>query len=356
MKTVCFFGIHDPSYARTRVLTAGFRAHDWRVIECRADPRRFPGISKYVELYRQYRRIRHESIDLVIIAFPGHTVVWLARLLFGKNIIFDAFLSLYDSNVLDRKVHRPYSFGALLDWIWDWSSIRLAKRVLLDTDAHIEYFVRTFGIARERCIRVWVGTDTTVFYPRLPETPGFAVSFHGTFIPLQGISYILDAAHILRDEPIHFNLIGKGQEYRAMREKAEHLGLANVRFGDPVPYEELPTHISGAQICLGIFGGTDKAMRVIPNKVYECMALGKPVITADTAAIHELEVYGSLPLVLVPPADATALAEAIRGLHADPARQARLGESARAFSSAYLSPAYIVGEFLSNLPPAVWRK
>jgi len=356
MKTLCLFGIYDPAYARTRVLTAGFTAHDWRIIECRADPRRFRGLSKYVELYRQYRRIRNEPIDLALVAFPGHTVVWLARFLFGRAIIFDAFLSLYDSNVLDRKVHGPSSLAALLDWFWDWSSIRLAHCVLLDTDQHIEYFVRTFGIARQRCIRVWVGTDTAVFYPRPSETPDFTISFHGTFIPLQGIAYILDAAHLLKDEPISFNLIGKGQEYTAMRQKAERLGLTKVRFVDPVPYEQLPELISSAQLCLGIFGDTKKAPRVIPNKVYECMALGKPIITADTPAIRELQVYGALPLVLVPPADASALADAILALHTDPAHRARLGESARTFSSTHLSPKHIVAELLGNLPPVVWRR
>lgn len=355
MKTVCFFGIYDPAYSRNRVLMRGFAGIGWRILECRADPRAYPGWRKYRELYRQYRRIRRQRRDLVLVAFPGHLVVPLARLLFGRRIVFDAFLSLYDSNVNDRKVHSPRSVRAFLDWASDWSSARLAGVVLLDTHAHIEYFVRTFGVRREKCLRVFVGTDDRVFAPRAVQPREDIVHFHGAFIPLQGIGHILEAAHLLRGEPIRFNLIGRGQEYPAMRRRAEQLELANVRFIDPVPYERLPEHIACARICLGIFGGGEKAARVIPNKVYECLALGKPVITCDSPAVRELERYGALPLVLVPPADPAALAAAVRALCADAPRRERLGRDARALSERHLSPKTLVAELVAELPSGVWR-
>ena len=70
-----------------------------------------------------------------------------------------------------------------------------------------------------------------------------------------------------------------------------------------------------ADLCLGIFGNTDKAKRVIPNKVYECLAVGKPVITADTPAIRELFEDGELVFVSV--ADHISLAKAIMALKND---------------------------------------
>lgn len=350
MRSVCFFGIYDPGYARNRVLMQGFRENGWKVLECRADPRAFPGWRKYRELYRQYRGIRNEHPDLIVVAFPGHTVVPFARLLFGRRFLFDAFLSLYDSNVLDRAVHPPRSILAGLDWFWDWLSVRLAWRVLLDTDAHIEYFVRSFSARREKMLRVWISADDKVFHP-LSNIPSdrFTVHFHGTFIPLQGIQYILEAAHMLRDEPIRFRIVGKGQESEAMEQKVRDLALTNVKFVGAAPFEAIPGYIASAQITLGIFGDTEKTRRVIPNKVFEQLAMGSAIITADTPAIRELECFGELPLVLVPAADPAALSVAIRHLLREETERARIALQAGAFFHAYLRPRIVVSELVERL-------
>ena len=98
------------------------------------------------------------------------------------------------------------------------------------------------------------------------EEKTYLVLFWGNMIPLQGVPYIRRAAELLWNEPIEIQILG-----------------------DPkVPQHELPDRIRKADICLGIFGDTDKATRVIPNKVYEAIAMKKAVISADTPAIREL--------------------------------------------------------------------
>ncbi len=135
--------------------------------------------------------------------------MWLARILFGPPIIFDAFLSLYDSNVFDREVYGKRDPRAWKDWLFDKISCMMARKVFLDTNAHIDYFAKTFGTPREKMIRVWISADDSTFYPRqvaLEET--FTVNFHGTFIPLQGVQTIIEAADILREEQIDFQSEG----------------------------------------------------------------------------------------------------------------------------------------------------
>ncbi|OYV63111.1 MAG: hypothetical protein B7X03_03145 [Parcubacteria group bacterium 21-58-10] len=353
---VCFFGIYDPSYSRNRVLIRGFEENGFEVVPCRVDPREHRGISKFFFLIREYFRIRKHSFDLVVVAFPGHTVVWLARLLFGRPIVFDAFVSLYDSNVFDRKLYSAASLRGRLDWLRDYTSARLAGIVLLDTEAHIDYFVRTFGLPREKFLQVPVGSDERIFYPHdTPRTGEFIVHFHGTFIPLHGVPYILEAARLLTDEPLRFRIVGGGQEYRRVREEAAKLGLTNVDFVDSVPLKELPGLIASAQVCLGIFGDTEKAGRVVPNKVFECMAMGKPIITADSPAIRALFAPAAPPLVLVPSADAAALAAAVRALSRDSVRRSELGEAAAAFFRAHLTPRAIVADLLAELPASILR-
>jgi len=90
-----------------------------------------------------------------------------------------------------------------------------------------------------------------------------------------------------------------------------------------VEYERLPGELHRAGCALGVFGTSDKASRVIPNKAFQALACGTPLITADTPATRELLVDGESAL-LVPPGDPEALAAAIRRLAADPTLAERL--------------------------------
>ena len=94
------------------------------------------------------------------------------------------------------------------------------------------------------------------------------------------------------------------------------LNLENVRFTDWVPYEQLHRFLQGWGVCLGIFGTSDKAARVIPGKVFVALSAGKAVITADSPAVRELLTDGE-SAVLCRRGDPEALAGAIRRLHGD---------------------------------------
>ena len=178
-----------------------------------------------------------------------------------------------------------------------------------------------------------------MFFPTsVPEEARFTVHFHGMFIPLQGVKYIVRAAGILRDEDIHFRIVGGGQEYDVIQKLVQELGLeGRIEFTGKVPVEKIPGYMAGAQIVLGIFGDTEKTKRVIPNKVYEAMAMGKAVITADTAATRELEGTADA-LSLVPVADEKSLAAAIRTLKANEEKRLSLGRAARALFERELLP------------------
>ena len=91
---------------------------------------------------------------------------------------------------------------------------------------------------------------------------------------------------------IRFNIIGQGQTYEGDRELAEKLEIKNINFIGRVPYEKLADWISNSDLCLGIFGETQKADIVIPNKIFEYIASGKPVITRSSSAINELFIDG----------------------------------------------------------------
>ena len=254
----------------------------------------------------------------MVVGFLGQQIVPFAKLISRKPIIFDAFLSLYDSNVFDRKTVKRRSVRAFYYWILDWLSMRLADIVLFDTDQHIKYASEEFGININKFRRIWIGARDDVFYPMPKSNSGeFLVVFHGSFIPLQGIEYILKAAKICEKDGIDFLIIGDGQEKKKMIKLSGELGLKNVEFAGFMSQEWIREKIARADVCLGIFGDTQKTQRVIPNKVYECLAMQKPVITADTSAVREL--FDEEDLMLVKVADPESLADGIIRLKRDPA-------------------------------------
>ncbi|MFA5066327.1 MAG: glycosyltransferase [Dehalococcoidia bacterium] len=283
--TICYFGIYDPDYSRNRILLGGFGLNGINVIECRTSVK---GPLKYWDLIKKHWSIRRKY-DIMIVGFPGFQAMILARFLTFKPIIFDAFYSFFDSMAEDRRVVNAWSLRGRYYWFLDWLACRLADRILLDTNAHIDYFVEKLKLSRKKFFRVFVGCDDKVIFPAPPiKKDYFLVHFHGSFIPLQGVEYIIEAAKILENENIKFNIIGRGQTYKEIIDLAGRLQARNVNFLEPVAIEALRDYLAQADVCLGIFGHTDKAKRVIPNKVYEGLAARRPVLTGDSSAVREL--------------------------------------------------------------------
>jgi len=292
---ICYFGDFRSDYARNRVIIRGLQENGVEILFSNTSVR---GWRKFVDLWRKYRSLKRE-FDIIVVGYSDSRfmipfVRLISHRLFsgqaGKKIVWDAFYSLYDSWVLDRRLVGPGSLKAKYYWFLDWLSCKLADLILLDTDAHISYFSKTFGIKNSKFIKVLVGTVDDMFYPKLIQktSSNFLVHFHGNFIPLQGVEYIIRAASLLNDHNIQFQIIGQGQEYGKIKKIAEELNLKNITWIGYVAYEELSNYISKADICLGIFGKTEKTRRVIPNKAYEAIAMAKPLISADTPAMQEL--------------------------------------------------------------------
>lgn len=325
--TVLYFGNYRSNYPRNRVLINGLRQNGVKIIECNV---RNNGFWSLITLFFKYLKSK-THYDFLVVGFPGQEAMFLARFLTlrlgsgraRKPIIFDAFTSHYGGYILDRKYFSTKSFRAKYYRFLDKWSCKLADLILLDTLVHIDFFVQEFGLPKEKFIRVFVGTDSNIFYPRENPDIGrskspFRVHFHGHYIPLQGIRYIIEAAKLLENEDISFNLIGRGQTFKEDRKLAERLGLKIINFIDSVSYDKLPEYMAQADVCLGIFGDSPKTDLVIPNKLYEALAMAKPVITADTPAVRELLTDG-VNVFLCRKANPESLAEKILLVRDEPA-------------------------------------
>lgn len=259
------------------------------------------------------------------------------KYILGKYIVFDAFTSMYDSSVNDRKTVKQNSLKAFYLYIQDYLFCHLADHLVFDTEGHKNYFFKTFKLkstTKYSIIPVCIDLERIdgVSIPQKGacfKSDKTNILFYGSFIPLQGIQYIIEAANLTRDLPVHFWILGKGQMFDEMHALAERLQVhEHLTFLPSIDYDELISHIKEADICLGIFGNTDKAQRVIPNKVLECAACSKPVITGSNP---ELEKYfkNDESIFFCPMANTHAIADRIRQVSSDVARHKSVGDNAR---------------------------
>ena len=284
------------------------------------------------------RRLADRSrYDAVLVGYLGHFDVLLARLLYPRRrIALDQMIFAADT-ARDRGV----SGGAklrLLDTL-DRLAVRAASVVLLDTAEHRELLPQ--GQQRKGVV-VPVGAPQAWFAAGeqrpAPDADRLRVAFFGLYTPLQGAIVIGQALALLADHPeIAVTMIGKGQDLEATRQAAA--GNCAVTWLDWVPSEDLPAIVASHDVCLGIFGVTPKALRVVPNKVYQGAAAGCVIVTSDTRPQRRM--LGDAALY-VPPGDPTALAEALQSLAADVPRAAALREAARAAALERFTPAAIV--------------
>jgi len=335
------------SYSRTRMFIRGLQQNHADVRVYGSASKSFVKRALVVPLKFLFRKQRDE--DVVLIGFFGQHLAIFLKPFIRNRIVFDAFLSAYDTLVFDRKKFKKGSWAAGLCFWLDKKSCQLADKVLLDTNQHIEYFVRTFGLPREKFARVLIGADDGLFYPRRngkKKGEKLLIGFHGLFIPLQGVEYIVKAAKLLEKEILEFQLVGNGQTFEACVKLAESLQLKNVQFLGLKKPEEIPDCIASWDIGLGIFGETEKTQRVIPNKAYEIIAMKKPLITADTPAIRELFMHKK-DVFLCKAKDEHSLAEAILALKKDEKLREKIAEGGYALYKKDFTPKKIGEEILN---------
>lgn len=269
-----------------------------------------------------------QAPDLVLVPYPGHFAVHWAKKVWSGPIVLDLFLSAYDTAVVDRKVFRPGSMMASALRHLDRRAAQAAHGVLLDTAQNADYAAALTGLPRTRFHVVPVSDpgepSTSLSYRRPVAGKDLEILFFGTGVPLHGLSYLLDALDCC--ERVRLTLVGGSQEDR---QRAAAMPSSKVRVMDSfVPTDELRDLITRSHLVAGVFGRSEKAMRVIPFKVMMALALGRPVITGHTPAIASLLTDG-VECITVPVGDGPALGSALQSLADDPSHLALLASAAR---------------------------
>jgi glycosyltransferase involved in cell wall biosynthesis len=346
---VCYFGTYRENYSRNQMMIAGLRENGVIVVEChetlwRGIDDRVRVVSgawlkpsfwwriivTYWRLLKNYLQVG--DYDILIVGYPGQFDVFLARILSWirhKPLVWDVFMSIYLISV-ERGLDKRNVFSIKLLHLLEGTALRLPELLILDTSEYVRWFEQNYRISPERFRLVPTGADDRIFFP-LPHSTSvdgkFRILYSGTFIPNHGVMYIVEAAKLLGDEPlILFEFIGNGPELEKAHQFVINNRMTNVYFTEWMEKDQLPQHISQADVCLGAFGTTPQSLMTVQNKIYEAIAMGKPLISGDSPAIRQVFIHGQ-HIYLCDRASGKSLADAILALFGDSALRERIARN-----------------------------
>ncbi|MFI6586707.1 glycosyltransferase [Embleya sp. NPDC050493] len=396
---VMAFGTYDTTvHPRVGILIEGLRRHGIEVVTCNVPlghmdagpmvppPAAHPGIPRQrirharciAELVAKARRAPRP--DVVIVGYQGRLDIQIARRLFpGVPLVLDHLESVDD--VADRLGQSAQAELRKVDRI-EQAAIAAARLVLVDTEEHRRVLLPGH---RDRAVVVPIGaapvwfdagrasTDRTPlaaggpgsgtepasdarpgdvaadlpvdFVPDFRPGEDLRVISFGLYSPVQGAPVIGAALSRLEGYPIAVTMIGRGLQAQRTRDLVGP-DAPRVTWRTWVPEAELPRLVAAHDVCLGVFGTGAKALRLVPNKVFQGAAAGCAVLTSDTAPQRRL--FGPAGL-FVPPGDSDALADALRRLAQHPAEVARLRAAAVALARERFVPEAVVEPLVERL-------
>lgn len=350
---ICVFGSYDADvHPRVRILADGLRARGHEIVECNArlgvdtagriaavsSPR--GALTLLVRLLRSWAALLARSrgvgrVDAVLVGYLGVFDVLLARLRWPRTTVVLDHLAPVSGTGVDRALGggaRQRALGAV-----DATAERVADLVVVDTPEHARALPPS---RRDRAVVVPVGAPERWFRTPAPRSvPPLRIVFFGLYTPLQGTPVIASALSALADQGVAFEatMIGGGQQLEEARARLRT--AREVTWRSWTAPDELPDVVAAHDVCLGIFGTTPKARRVVPNKVFQGAAAGCAVVTSDTPPQREL--LGSAAR-LVPAGDAPALTAALRELAEDGEAVLAARRAAHDWASRRCRPAAVV--------------
>jgi len=291
-----YFGTYDREHPRNINAIAAMTGAGVDVTE-RQVPLRRGGVLGALDIFAAETKLtvpRRRDFDVVIVGYPGHFDVPRARRVARKRpLVFDAVLSLEDELVEVRRRFRPRSTAATVLRVVDSRALRLPDLVVCGTRAEAVYLEQ---LGARRTAVIFLGADENVFC----ETWSPAYPFSALYVADASRNVVEAAALLVPDVPVV--IVEPGE----------------------IPAGDRGIAFAHAGIVLGSF----RESRTIPPAVFEALATGAPVITADTPAARELLDEGASAL-LVPPEDAEALAGALRRLAGNDELRASLAGQGR---------------------------
>jgi glycosyltransferase involved in cell wall biosynthesis len=284
--------------------------------------------------------------DAYVITFRGYEMLLFMVLTFvRKSIIFDEMINLVEYVQEHGHVRQGTLSYKFVKFFHAWQ-LRYCRFILADTQAHAEFSAGLCNVPLGKFRTVPVGTNEELFSPlaKTKKQGGpFNVFFYGNgMTPLHGLNYMLEAALLLKNDPnIVFNFVGGKDKGEAACQAAKAQG-AHIIFERWIPFEEIARRAQTADLTLGgPFGKTLQSQFVVTGKTYQFLAAGAPVVVGKNAVSGLFE--DRVNCLLVPPANARALADAVTWAALHPKELEGIAAAGRKLYEQHFSQAVVNG-------------
>ncbi|MBI3469253.1 MAG: glycosyltransferase family 4 protein [Planctomycetes bacterium] len=254
--------------------------------------------------------------------------------------------------------------GAMGDgWLVRWAKrlaaflYRQADHIVTVGEGYRDGLVREYEVSPDRISVIPNGADVKLFQPESGDQLRAELGLSGHFVCLylgtHGLAHaldkVLDAASLLADDPeIRFVFVGEGAEKKSLLRGAADRKLHNVQFLPAQPKHRVPEFYAAADVCLVPLRRVPLFAEVLPSKIFEIMAMERPVVLSVDGEARRL-VERARSGVVVGPEDAPALASAIRRLKADPQMRHAMGLAGRCFLLRHYTRAELADRYLELL-------
>jgi glycosyltransferase involved in cell wall biosynthesis len=211
-----------------------------------------------------------------------------------------------------------------------------ADRIIVNSPGYIKHVQVKGG---QNVTLIPNGSDTTAFTPvntiqtrkKLDWTNKFILLYAGAHGMSNDLPVILQAAKLIEiHDDIKMVFIGDGKEKSNLIALTESLRLSNVEFLNPVPKNKIAEYLQSSDVCIAILKPIELYKTTYPNKVFDYMAAGKPIILAINGVIREV-VESAGCGIFCEPGNPHAIANAVLEMYNNRNGLAKIGKCGKVY-------------------------
>jgi len=367
---ICFFGTYDRNFTSNKLLLEGLESIEVKVLQVnhevkvtRLDTKEEMGWSKLLnriivkygilpEILRKWNEIK--KTDAIYVGYPGHfdvLLAWPVAKLLKKKLVFNPLVIFYTGFTEEQGILKKDSLlGKFSKW-GEGFVYNLCNIIFADTPLQKKFLIDVLNVKNEKIRILPLGADATYyrFTPYTNISKKINVMYYGLYSPIHGVEHIIDAAKILlKNKNIHFTFVGNGNTFQKNYDVAQKEKLTNCTFYYDKPMSEHPAIIETGDIFLGFLQKHPSVDRIIPNKIYQGLALNKVVLTADAPVTRSMFVHKE-NMYFVPQANPKAFAKALEELADNPQLRKKIAENGYALFQKEFTPEKVTKKLISYL-------